>query len=341
MLISLIVPVYNTESVLARCVRSLMDQGLPEGEYEILLVNDGSTDGSGDLCQSLSREYSFIHPINQENQGISRARNTGILAAKGDYVCFVDSDDILATSGLSSLLPYCKEGTDLIRFWCDVVSIESAEGEDKGESKVVFEGSGREYLRTFGLETFCVNYLYNRSFLLENNLLFQPGIIAEDFEFIFRVMMADPQIVSINKSVYCYLISPNSVSTTRTPAHSRRWVEDLLGTMTKISHELEPFRDTDPVLYERCRESLYDKMISLFSRMLTADYSVKEFKAVLSLCREEGLLPLRSRPPGRFGLLGKAAADVLQACPFLYPVAVKFYEGVLMRQLYRKAFKSV
>ena len=340
MLISLVVPVYNTESALVRCVKSLMNQGLPEGEYEILLVNDGSTDGSGDLCRSLSLEYPFINTINQENQGISGARNTGIRAAKGDYVCFVDSDDILADSGLSSLLPYCEGGNDLIRFWCSIVNTGLAKDGEERESKVVFDGSGRDYLRTFGLETFCINYLYSRSFLLENKLLFRPGIIAEDFEFIFRVMMADPHVVSVNKSIYCYLISLNSISTTRTPEHSRRWVEDLLGTMTYMAHELEPIRDTDQVLYERCKDSLQDKMISLFSRMLTAEYSVKEFKAVLSICREEGLLPLGSRPPGKYGLVGKVAADILQACPFLYPVAVKFY-SVFMRHLFRKTFKSV
>ena len=90
-LVSVIVPVYNVEAYLARCVASLRGQTYPD--LEIILVDDGSADGSGLLCDSFAREDPRIRVIHQPNAGVSAARNAGLEAASGAYVCFVDGDD--------------------------------------------------------------------------------------------------------------------------------------------------------------------------------------------------------------------------------------------------------
>ena len=90
-MISVIVPVYNSITTLERCVRSLCAQTFED--LEIILVDDGSTDGSGALCSALSREDARIRVIRKENGGVSSARNAGIEAAKGEYLMFSDSDD--------------------------------------------------------------------------------------------------------------------------------------------------------------------------------------------------------------------------------------------------------
>ena len=90
-MISVIVPVYNRKETLGRCVQSLRSQTYEE--LEIILVDDGSTDGSGALCTALSKEDVRIRVIRKENGGVSSARNAGIEAAKGDYLMFADSDD--------------------------------------------------------------------------------------------------------------------------------------------------------------------------------------------------------------------------------------------------------
>ena len=95
MKLSIIVPVYNVADYLPKCLDSLLVQDLSQNEYEIIVVNDGSTDNSGKIAEEYSKTYSNIILINQENQGLSGARNTGIQNAKGEYVQFVDSDDYL------------------------------------------------------------------------------------------------------------------------------------------------------------------------------------------------------------------------------------------------------
>ena len=101
-LISIIVPVYNTEKYIERCLDSIMKQDYPN--FEVILVNDGSTDESGIIIQKYKEKYKNISYIKQENKGVGAARNAGIKVAKGDYISFVDSDDLIMEDYCSHLL---------------------------------------------------------------------------------------------------------------------------------------------------------------------------------------------------------------------------------------------
>ena len=117
MLLSVIVPVYNVEKYLSKCVDSLLNQNLLPEEYEIILVDDGSTDRSGDICDEYAMHHSNVKAIHQQNGGLSVARNTGIQVAAGKYVQFVDSDDYLEPNVLKSLVEKMKlEDLDVLRF---------------------------------------------------------------------------------------------------------------------------------------------------------------------------------------------------------------------------------
>lgn len=105
-LISIIVPVYNTEAYLTRCVRSVLDQTYPS--FELLLIDDGSQDGSREVCQALCREDSRVRLLSRPHQGVSAARNAGLEAARGTYVFFLDSDDAMHPRLLEALLELCQ-----------------------------------------------------------------------------------------------------------------------------------------------------------------------------------------------------------------------------------------
>ena len=195
-MLSIIVPVYNMEDYLDRCVSSLLNQGLDEESYEIILVNDGSTDNSLQLCRSYADRYSQVRVVSQENCGVGPARNTGINHACGQWLCFVDADDYLENKGLAQIVSYCKKEPDLIRYWCEIVHPSTKPDNTMHENVAYFEGFGFDYIRQYGLETFCWNYLYRKEFLQENNLFFAKIIFGEDFEFMFRVFMNNPVIIS-------------------------------------------------------------------------------------------------------------------------------------------------
>lgn len=95
MFLSFVVPVYNTEKYLPECLDSLLEQDIPKEEYEIICVNDGSTDNSLEILHAYQEKFPNIVVIDKENSGVAMARNAGMDAAKGDYIWFVDSDDFI------------------------------------------------------------------------------------------------------------------------------------------------------------------------------------------------------------------------------------------------------
>ena len=120
MKISIIVPVFNVEKYLDRCIQSLLSQGLDKQEFEVILVNDGSTDSSRSICEKYAGREGIFRIVDQENQGAGSARNTGIRYACGDYLCFVDADDDLKEGGLKRLIAFCDNTADLIRFFPEI-----------------------------------------------------------------------------------------------------------------------------------------------------------------------------------------------------------------------------
>lgn len=332
MLISFIVPVFNAQKTLQRCVSSILSQGLDEFAFEILLVNDGSTDGSYEVCEELSEKHRCIRVISQRNAGPSNARNNGIQSARGEYICFVDSDDNLVPGELAHLLNLCDGKNDLVRYWCYLVYPGHHVKDDAGDGGVLFHGSGLDYLRRFGLETFCWNYLYKKQFLLEKRLFFPSGIIGEDFSFMFDVMMANPLIISVARRIYVYNIHPNSLSTNRTAEHSRRWVNDLIGSLAKIEKTLESFRGSDPAIFEKSQRCLDNKINSLFSRMLTAKYSIREFRDIIASCKEKRILPQQTQI--------NAFVSLLTRFPSLYPCAGTVFRRLFLPFVYPKLNRS-
>ncbi|WP_314853272.1 glycosyltransferase family A protein, partial [uncultured Granulicatella sp.] len=110
-MISVIIPVYNVENYLEECLKSVQTQTYTN--IEVILVNDGSTDKSKLICERYCQENSRFLLINQENQGLSAARNKGVEISTGEYIVFVDSDDIIKTNYLEKLMQYMTEDVDI------------------------------------------------------------------------------------------------------------------------------------------------------------------------------------------------------------------------------------
>ena len=181
---SIVIPVYNTVRELERCVESITVQTF--ADYEVILVDDGSTDGSADLCDCLSRNDSRIKTIHKDNGGCSEARNTGIRAASGRYLMFVDSDDMWddaeALAKLREIV--LSKSCDIV---CFGVGIYNEEGELEKVRKVsLSEGCGHDKVSVLTELIYrnqyfsaCYVRVYERQFLVDNNLFFVEGLLCE------------------------------------------------------------------------------------------------------------------------------------------------------------------
>jgi len=212
--ISLIIPVYNVEKYLEKCLNSCVNQDISDEEYEIIIINDGTRDGSLIIALDFEQKYKNIKVYSQENQGLSAARNKGLSLAKGEYVWFIDSDDWIEENCLKSITDKCfKENLDALA----IAAANVIDG--KNERRFNFNTSGvyrgKDVLRE-GIMSVCAPFtIYNRNFLLKNNLFFKEGIFHEDSEFTPRAYYFLNRISFLN-DIY-YFVRQNPSSITRTP----------------------------------------------------------------------------------------------------------------------------
>lgn len=233
MKLSVIVPVYNVEKFLPRCLDSLLRQGMEVGEYEVICVNDGSPDNCAQILADYEKKYPGIfRVIIQENQGLGAARNTGMKAAQGEYITFVDSDDYVVDGGLGYVYrKFVKWNLDVIGYRYRAVRSAGAlhlcdEKADILGREVIFEGDGTEAYNY--IEPNVWSNMYRRTFLVENNITFEH-ILCEDVIFNFQVFRRDPQALLTDCSIYRYDIgNRDSIMRTKSREMNLRLMHDQL-----------------------------------------------------------------------------------------------------------------
>ena len=207
MKLSVIVPVYNVEKFLPRCLDSLLRQGIERGMYEVICVNDGSPDNSAQvLIDYESKNPDVFKVITQDNQGVSVARNRGLAIAQGEWIAFVDPDDYVVDDAYKYLLEHFgKENVDVVAFGYHYVYTDGIERPYAGDAikgHVVYDGDGAEYHNTHELP-YTWSKLYRRQFLHAYDLSFTP-IYMEDLLFNFQLFCCNPHIICTDYKAYGY-----------------------------------------------------------------------------------------------------------------------------------------
>lgn len=203
---SIIVPVYNVEKYLRKCLESIKNQTYKD--YEVIIVNDGSTDGSANIL----KEYDY-KIINQNNQGLSMARNNGAKFAKGEYLIFIDSDDYIEKNLLKEINKSIKNNEDIIRYQIQEVT-ENSENVTKYNESPFENLNGEEAFKTISGYHFVENawcYAIKRTYYEKEKFSFAKGKIHEDFGLIPLVIIKAKSVTSINYIGYNYLQRTGSI----------------------------------------------------------------------------------------------------------------------------------
>lgn len=206
-MVSIIVPVYNVRPYLEQCVRSIIAQAYQD--WECILVDDGSTDGSGELCDELAVGDERLKVIHQKNQGVSAARNCGIDDSKGEYICFIDSDDWVGVDYLTHLLAGMNEkGTDMVVTGAIHESSKTEIHAPKENYRLRIEP---EYTKVFidnvGLFYGPCSILYKSSIIKSSRIIFPKGqSFGEDTTFVFSYLRYVREVVLAPFADYHYRI---------------------------------------------------------------------------------------------------------------------------------------
>lgn len=210
-LISVIVPVYKVENVLHYCIDSILNQIYKD--FELILVDDGSPDNSGKICDEYAKKDNRIKVIHKENGGVSSARNCGIDAAKGKYICFVDSDDYVAPNYLNNLIVAKKNNPQCDNIWCGFQTVESY---NVKTGNVTSNGEKSTYsvkdimtLHEKWLDSGPYCKLYTRNIIVKNHIHFSESLsLGEDLIFNYEYLdCTKGDIVVINVHTYFYYVA--------------------------------------------------------------------------------------------------------------------------------------
>lgn len=218
--VSVIVPIYNVRLWLSECLNSLERQTLKN--FEVIMVNDGSTDGSEQIAKEYAEKNSIFKYFERINGGLSAARNTGISKANGKYIYFLDSDDYLVDNALEMLYSKAEvNALDIIMFSSYVFEDGSSEMiwdnagfKYKGDYKGVFIGQRLQkmFFENSDVLPSCCMIFINRNVIDTNNLLFEENIIHEDNLFHFEVLSLSERAEVMNIPLYCRRIRSGSIT---------------------------------------------------------------------------------------------------------------------------------
>lgn len=283
--LSIIIPIYNVEKYIRKCVESCLAQDLPKDEYEIIVVNDGTPDNSVCIVEDIiSREFQKngccnIRIITRKNGGLSAARNTGFREAKGQYVWFVDSDDWIEPNVLKTLTSSAiSAALDVL---CFNLRFAYGDGNTK-DNRIVHTNDdlfkGEDFLCKVAMPVMAWLAIYSREFLNKNNLQFLEGIIHEDQEFTPRAYCLAERIAFCDMAVYNYLQREGGIMKSK---QNTRRCKDLLTVADSLYVFTRHHLKKGTIAYDKMME----KVSFAFTQSL-AYYDSKEFP-VKQYCKKE------------------------------------------------------
>lgn len=272
--VSIVVPVYNVKDYLEKCVDSILRQ--TEREFELLLIDDGSTDGSGELCDTLAERDGRVRVIHQENRGLGGARNTGIEAARGTWLLLVDSDDWIEPEILEKALKAAeRENADMVSFGFRSVDLQGKELGLFRDKLPKNRALSLADCKALLLSSPCAwNKLYKTSLFQRSGVRYPLRVWYEDIRTTLKLLLFAERVVSLDDIGYNYLQRPGSI------------IQNL--NVERNVEILEAFDDIftyfrEQGLFEKYRDELC--FLTLFHVYLTA--SVR----VIRLDRRHALVP--------------------------------------------------
>lgn len=283
-MISVIIPIYNSENYIKRCLDSLLAQVFTD--FEVLLIDDGSTDSSVSICKSIINTDSRFKLFIKKNGGSASARNFGLLNAQGDYIVFVDSDDFVSPNYLQILY------ATMIKYDADIVQCDYQTCNDYSIKNdfINYTGKVEIYDNVMMLNDFVSKKTYVSTAVLWNkiykkelfiNLLFTEGKVVDDEYVIYKLIYKSKKIIKIHSILYFYYLSTNS------QMRSRKTIREL-DKIKLLEEQLLFFKENQlHVLYDKLLYRYYCIIIDCYN-LIREEYSdQKELLLALKLKKKK------------------------------------------------------
>lgn len=246
MLLSIIVPVYNIENYIGACINSILDQNLNKDSYEILIIDDGSKDGSSKIVADFEAKHDNITVFRQENIGLGGARKSGLKLAKGKYLYFLDGDDYLARNTLKEVVDAAvKHDLDITGFKIQTTKrLDLAKSEYSALDEPLEVTDGITFIAknvNYRVEVWW--YIIKREFFDTAGLIFEDKRFVNDSYFTPSLFVKAQKVALLHIDIYRYVQRPGSITSSKSPAHFRKHIGDLEFAIFQMEDIMKGIKD--------------------------------------------------------------------------------------------------
>lgn len=291
MLLSIIIPVYNSADTLEYSINSILNQDLNVKDYEVIFVNDGSIDNSKEIILKYNEKFNNFKYLEQNNKGPGAARNLGLSFATGDYIYFMDADDYLAPYLFGKFIKkHILLNTYYHIFIYDYKIVDSFIKEnykDRLSEDIEKYNSSIDFMTIYGTNLILWRCIIKRSIIIENNIFFPPLYYAEDWIFLLKLLkLKNIRILKTKDSIYRYYYNPFGIS--HNLVQSR--IEKNINSLYEVRKILETLKKSFPDNY--FNNDLKNNSIKFFIYILKGNFSLKKIEIFIIKSKNLNLFPI-------------------------------------------------
>ncbi|GAA3641100.1 glycosyltransferase family 2 protein [Flavivirga jejuensis] len=301
MLLSIIVPFYNAEACIERCLNSLVNQNLNTDNYEIILINDGSTDNGLHVIEAFKKKHHNINIYSQANHGLGATRNIGITLAKGEYIYFIDADDYLAFNTLDVILNcQIKFDLDVLGFLSlPTYKLDLFNSKTKQLTKDIEVLKGTDFLiKNKHHDLGACWYLIKRSFLLNTGFKFVEGKFFEDVVFTFNIFLRSKRAAFLPIDAHRYVETQTSITNNDNPEHLKKIIEDYTSLIYSLNVLIEEvLKENDSNASTIIKNIEFKRSVNIyfmFYKIIKSNISVKRINDLLKAFNKINVYPLNN-----------------------------------------------
>lgn len=297
MRLSIVIALYNTEKFIVNCINSIYNgNNLDNSDFEVLVIDDGSTDSSALLVENLQKKYANLVLIKKENGGQSTARNIGFKRAKGEYIFCLDSDDFIDANSLLDALVYVEhQSLDMLPIFYGLYKEDFTFLKDKKDNYTIFDApiTGGEFMNKFVVSGSMWRYFYKTSLIKEHSIYLTEGIYHEDEEFIIKFLSYSNKVSYGRHQVYKHVVRSNSTVNLSDIPHRKRLLNDLIIVVKHLIIHSKDF-DSNSLEYKGIMKKVEQLCFAIFLRLKKEGFSYNVLLDYMDKLEELGMYPLKT-----------------------------------------------
>lgn len=306
MKISIIIAAYNVEKFIEKCIYSCVHQNIFKTDYEILVVNDGSTDATADVLNKLTVDVKNLQVIHQENAGLGACRNTGLKHSKGKYVWFIDGDDYLEENILQNIVNEIeKSNLDVLVLNYTTVdeqynTIATSLNKVAGVKNVV---AGSEFYKYNYINSYTWLFVFKRNLFLNGEITFRENINMQDSEILPKLLINTHRLAFLNKVCYYYVQQVNSFTNNSNGQKRFKYFESIIEVRYSLQNFLTKKVANDSSMKIGIEKKLEAMQSIVFMHLIFFAYEREWLNKIIKLLKHNEFYPLKYKAKGKMKII--------------------------------------